>query len=66
MMPLSMIQEMGLYDENGRCRCPGCGKFRKRSDIPDQEGHIEFGSGAIRGHLHVAPMCFECLREDEP
>ena len=65
-MTLSMMQEMGLYDEHGRCRCPGCGRFRKRSDIPDQQGHFEFGSGPIRGHIHVAPLCFKCLGEDEP
>ena len=63
-MTLSMMQEMGLYDEHGRCRCPGCGKFRKRSDIPDQAWSIRLGPGV--GHMEVAALCFECLREDEP
>jgi len=63
MMPLSMIQEMGLYDENGRYRCPGCGKFRKRSDIPDQQGHFDILPGF---HINLAPLCVKCLREDEP
>jgi len=65
-MTLSMMQEMGLYDEHGRCRCPGCGKFRKRSDIPDQPGHIGFKTEWCTGHFHVAALCFECLREEEP
>lgn len=65
-MGLSMMQEMMIYDDNGKCRCPVCGRFRKREDFPDQPGHIEFGDATMRGHLHVAPSCRKCMEHDEP
>ena len=61
-MGLSVMQEMAIYDDNCNCRCPCCGKFRKREDFPDQSAHIEFGDATMRGHIHVAPACAECIK----
>jgi hypothetical protein len=63
-MSLSYMQEMGIREPNGQCRCPYCGKFRKRSDFPEQSGHIEFKVGdpvAVMGHIHVPPSCRFCM-----
>lgn len=54
---LSMRAEMSLWDINGRCRCPGCGKYRKRSDIPDQQT-TACGGGMI---ISLLPVCRTCL-----
>jgi len=62
-MALSYMQEMCLWDEHGNCRCPYCGKYRRREDIPDQPGHVEFGDDNVRGHLHIAPACRWCLED---
>ena len=62
---LSYMQEMSIRDINGNCRCPYCGKYRKRSDFERQAGHVPLiGGGAIRGHIHVAPACRYCLEEE--
>jgi hypothetical protein len=65
-MALSMMQEMSIHDANGNCRCPYCGKYRKRSDFDDQPGNIPFGGGVNgTGHIHVAAMCRYCWDEGE-
>lgn len=60
-MPLTYMQEMALYDERGRCRCPLCGKYRRRSDIPDQPASVTVGNSEVRVTVHVAPGCRECV-----
>ena len=61
-MALSMTQEMAIHDNNGRVRCPICGKFRKKSDFPTQPGHSHIGYGKnISGHIHLLPSCEKCL-----
>lgn len=62
-MPLSYMQEMSLRDNQGNCRCPYCGKYRRREDFPDQDGHIKFGDESVSGLLHVAPACRYCMEE---
>jgi hypothetical protein len=53
--------EMSLWD-NGRCRCPRCGKFRRRQDIPnDQPITVSLSSVTMR----VVPGCRECLGQGE-
>jgi len=56
-MPLTMLQDMAIHDEQGRCRCPICGRFRRREDFQDQPGSLRCGSALIT----VAPACRECL-----
>ena len=65
-MALSMMQTMALYDDNGRCRCPYCGKFRTVTDFPDQSGHHTFGdnNSHVVGHIHTPPACVSCLTQD--
>lgn len=63
-MTLSMMQEMAIRDCNGNCRCPYCGKYRKRSEFPDQPGHLGWDNEYGAGHIHVAPACAYCY-EDE-
>ncbi len=58
---LTMMQEMSIRDINGNCRCPYCGKYRKRSDFPDQPGHMTFGSNDVIVHAHVAAACRFCI-----
>ena len=60
-MSLSMMQEMMIRDNSGRCRCPWCGKYRKESDFPEQNHHANFGNEKLYGHIHVPPMCNDCL-----
>lgn len=64
-MTFSYMQEMNIRDINGNCRCPYCGKYRKRSDFPDQPGHIDFGDNKVRGHIHVDPACRFCLETEK-
>ena len=60
-MTLSMMQELAIRDDKGRCKCPHCGKYRKRSDFDAQAGHIPIGDGKrITGHVHVGPACRYC------
>ena len=58
-MALSYMQEMCLYDRNGNVRCPWCGKYRKREDIPDQDAH----AGLRDGHINMLPACKWCLEK---
>lgn len=61
-MSLGYIAEMSLWDESGRCKCPCCGKFRKRSDIPDdQQTSITSVSSEVVSHVHISPSCKYCL-----
>lgn len=54
---LPMWAELSLWDNSGRCRCPRCGKYRKREDIPDQPTTIVLSHATIS----VAPACGSCL-----
>jgi hypothetical protein len=58
---LTMMAEMSLWDINGRCRCPHCGKFRKRSDIPNDQSTAMRTEGEVVAIIHLAPACFRCL-----
>lgn len=62
-MALSVMQEMAIRDINGNCRCPFCGKYRKRSDLLDQDPHIYFGDENVQGHIHVPPGCIYCFQQ---
>ena len=62
-MNLSYMQEISIRDNHGRCRCPYCGKYRRREDFHEQPVHIRFGDKADGGLLHVAPACIFCLKE---
>lgn len=66
-MPLTHMQELALYDANGRCRCPLCGKYRKRADFPDQPKATTAQFPGGYAIVHLEPGCRECLepmRED--
>lgn len=63
-MALSHMAELALWEE-GRCKCPRCGKYRKRSDIPDQPTYITAVFDGVEAHIHTAPGCKYCLGEDE-
>jgi len=58
---LTMMAEMSLWDDDGRCRCPCCGKFRRRSDIPDDQQTATRTTGSVVAIIHLAPACFRCL-----
>ena len=60
-MALSMMAEMALYDVNGNCRCPRCGKYTKRENIPDQPTGVTVNVGGGLARIHIAPMCNRCL-----
>lgn len=63
MTKLSMMQQMSIHDDAGRCRCPHCGRFRRETDFAKQPGHVPIvRNGNAVGHVHVAPMCNACLR----
>ena len=65
-MTLSMMQEMSIRDVNGNCRCPYCGKYRKRSDFDEQPGHVPIGDGVnVVGHIHIGAACRFCIEEME-
>lgn len=64
-MALSMLQEMSIHDVNGNCRCPYCGKYRKRSDFDDQPGHVDIGGPRFVAHCHVGAACRFCMEEQE-
>ena len=55
---LSMRAEMALWDMDGKCRCPGCGKYRKREDIPNDQ-RTAYSSGNMI--VSVFPVCRDCL-----
>jgi hypothetical protein len=57
---LSMRQEMAIRDVNGNCRCPWCGKYRKREDFKKQSGSLWFDCG----HISTLPGCKYCLSDD--
>jgi hypothetical protein len=64
MNNLSMRQEMAIYDSRGNCRCPWCGKYRKREDFDAQPGSVWFGDEHMSGHLSLLPGCRYCLEDD--
>ena len=57
-MPLSDRQILALHDERGRVRCPGCGRYRKPADFPEQPAHAQ-APGMI---IELAPVCGACWR----
>lgn len=63
-MSLSYMQEMAILDDRGNCRCPWCGKYRRREDFHDQPASLRFGNDNVRGHIHVAPACDFCRKEE--
>jgi hypothetical protein len=63
-MALSMMQEMAIRDDDGRCRCPWCGKFRREEDFETQPGHLVFGSG-MQLQMHIAPKCKGCMAHSQ-
>ena len=58
-MALSFMQWTGLMTSNGRLQCPGCGRFRKEADFPDQDEAIHV-AGAV---VDVVPECRWCREE---
>lgn len=64
-MTLSYMQEMEIRDANGNCRCPYCGKYRRREDFPEQDPHVYFENENVKGHIHVDPACYACLEIEE-
>jgi len=65
MTTLTYLQELSIRDRNGNCRCPYCGKYRKRDDFPNQDSHAYFGNGKARVQAHVDPACKYCLEGQE-
>jgi len=67
-MALSYLQEASIRDRKGNCRCPYCGKYRKRSEFQDQAYNIPFGKKGMGGHISVPPACVYCLElsDDQP
>jgi len=62
-MALSIMAEMTLYDANGNCRCPRCGKYTKRENIPDQPTSRTVRISGMVAHIHTVPMCNRCLSD---
>jgi len=60
-MPLTMMQEMSIRDANGNCQCGYCGKYRKRSDFPEQQASVTVGNSDVVVHAHIAPACKFCM-----
>ncbi|MBW2003062.1 MAG: hypothetical protein JRI72_00395 [Deltaproteobacteria bacterium] len=65
---LSVMQELSIRDDRGNCRCPYCGKYRKRSEFEEQSPHVPLidAGSKIMGHLHVPAACKYCLEAENP
>ena len=62
-MKMTYLQESSIRDINGNCRCPYCGKYRKRADFPDQSSAEVLTADGVEVRMHVAAMCQVCMGE---
>lgn len=61
---LSYLQEAAIRDKNGNCRCPWCGRYRKRSEFPAQSGYMNISDGKRSAwHIHLNPKCCFCSKK---
>ena len=53
---LTMMQSLAIYDDQGRCRCPMCGKFAKPSDFVGSQQSLTIPGGRAT----LLPGCRKC------
>ena len=63
MSHLTMSQWYAIVTPHGY-RCPYCDRFRRLEDFEEQPAAIDWRSEVMHIHIHVAPACRECSKDD--